>query len=75
MFHKNLLNNILQKPPIVWVEATHDTVLSHEEKSSYQELVKEGITVDYIKDDTSDHDFISLAAVHKVADAVKKYIK
>ena len=75
MFYKDFTKDILQKPHIIRLEAANDTVLSHEKKSSYQDLEKEGVVIEYIKDATSEHDVISLAAVHKVADAAKQYLK
>lgn len=59
------------KPNIIRLEAKNDTVLSQERKISYKSLKDDWINIDYILDETSDHDDISKNAIISIINKYK----
>jgi len=57
--------------PVIRLEAGKDTMLSEDRKNSYKRLQADGIQVNYLVDETSDHDHISPQGMQKVAHILK----
>jgi len=62
---------IQSKPNIIRLEAKNDTVLSQKRKDSYKKLKNNLINIDYILDETSDHDNISKNAITSIINRYK----
>ncbi len=64
--------DVKSQPPILWLEAGQETVLSDEHKLSYKKLIKMGCKLEHFIDPETTHDDISEKAVKTISCKLKE---
>lgn len=72
-YHSSLTDEFTQSVPVIWIEWWKDDHVSDDKKQTYKKLQSKWINVEYIVDETTDHEIISEVAVTKISEALKKY--